>query len=102
MNGKRAEVWSLYGRRPGESLPLSRERKESESEDPPTGANGRFVKFTVDERDGRLTFGKHKGRLVSELAATEAGAKYLRWVLTKSFPNDFKNLVERQLSRRDK
>ena len=95
MTGKKAEVWDRYGR--GSTSGRS-------EEGPVVGSNdkdcGRYVDFTVDGRDGRLTFGKHRGRLVSELVKTEDGKKYLRWVMLKTFPDDFKALITTHLERR--
>lgn len=44
-------------------------------------------------RDGaaRITFGKHAGKSLQTMAKEEPG--YLRWVLDKDFPADFKRLV---------
>ena len=104
MIGKKAQVWNLYGRKSSDAPPESSgpAQKDPGMSEEVSGRDGRFVNYTVDGRDGRLTFGKHSGRLISELAATNAGAKYLRWALTKSFPDKFKRVVESQLQRRDK
>lgn len=111
MSDKRREIWEKYGRRlNGENTPRVsldevvshgvRPERRGPHDTTSTDQARRYFEPTFDGTDGRLTFGKHRGRLVSELAATEDGFKYLSWCLTKQFPGEFLALVNEHTSRR--
>jgi uncharacterized protein (DUF3820 family) len=50
---------------------------------------------SVDGTDAKLNFGKHNGRLVSDLANKEVG--YLNWMMGQEFPEPLMDVVRYQL-----
>lgn len=57
--------------------------------------NGRYT--TDGHGDATLSFGKHKGKTVGELASGPDGRSYLRWMLKQEFPEDLLEIVKSQL-----
>jgi DNA polymerase-3 subunit epsilon len=59
-----------------------------------SGERRRFVRR--DDGELLLAFGKHRGRTLREVAASES--RYLEWILQSDFPEDDKQLVRDALS----
>jgi uncharacterized protein (DUF3820 family) len=53
--------------------------------------SGKYI-VSKDGDDVMLEFGKHKGRMLSDVANTEPS--YLKWMLKEKFPEDLKDVCE--------
>ncbi len=63
----------------------------------PPGAVDRGGKFVLREGEVVFSFGKQKGRALSEVARVQRD--YLEWILKQDFPEDARSLVEKALEK---
>lgn len=54
---------------------------------------------SLDGGDALLQFGKNAGRCVSELAESDEGRGYLRWMLQEEFVDEIHGIVRQHLER---
>lgn len=54
-------------------------------------------KISADGKDAILLFGKHNGYAVSDLAKTDDGRSYLKWMLAQEFDSALKDVCSYQL-----
>jgi transposase-like protein len=60
-----------------------------------------ILEMANGSRDAELKFGDHNGKLISEIAETQQGRGYLRWMKGADFDDEIKEIIDEHVSDTD-